>query len=182
MQLTQVQLAWKGAGRLILEEKEKLLREGLLYPTAGLHSPRHLHGDLLLSHNPHLSLAEMHSEPFGASAGGHRGMSPSIRRSSKMIASGVRKISRSFYGHGHQPQNADSAVYSAPSSPKVNRRRRMTTVAGNSPLLTPPPDTRERRNSACSGHRPLYRQVCRCFSLPLGALTFITICNQNIES
>ena len=33
----------------------------------------------------------------------------------------------------------------------------MTTVAGNSPLLTPPPEQRERRNSACSGHRPLYR-------------------------
>ena len=172
MQLIQVQLAWKGAGRLILEEKEKLLREGLLYPTAGLHSPRHLHGDLLLSHNPHLSLAEMHSEPFAASAGGHsRGMSPSIRRSSKMIASGVRKISRSFYlggghGHGHSNHDAADAVCSAPSSPKVNRRRRMTTVAGNSPLLTPPPDTRERRNSACSGHRPLYRQVTsRRFSL-----------------
>ena len=35
-------------------------------------------------------------------------------------------------------------------------------MAGNSPLLTPPPpesasEQRTRRNSACSGHRPLYR-------------------------
>ena len=127
--MTQVQLAWKGAGRLILEEREKLLREGLLYSTAGLSSPRHHghgHGDgnHLLSHNPHLHLSEMHSEPLG-SHGGQRGVSPSIRRSSKMIASGVRKISRSFYlggGHSHGHHNHDSvgAVNSAPSSPKVS--------------------------------------------------------------
>ena len=73
----QVQLAWKGAGRLILEEKEKLLREGQLYPTAGglPYSPHH--GDnRLLSHNPHLNLSETHSDPFAAV--GHR-VSPSIR-------------------------------------------------------------------------------------------------------
>ena len=76
---SQVQLAWKGAGRLILEEKEKLLREGQLYQTAGLSSPGHHvpHGTHLLSHNPHLNLSESHSEPFAAAVG-HR-VSPSIR-------------------------------------------------------------------------------------------------------
>jgi len=64
-----IQLSWKGAGRFILEDKDKLANE-------------------------HGTLTETYSEPLGAKAG----LSPSLRRQSRIIASGVRRLSRSFYG------------------------------------------------------------------------------------
>jgi hypothetical protein len=158
-----VQLAWKGGGRLILEEKEKLSVGG------------YYHSDLLYANNPHLNLSECRSEPM------HLGgkVSPRIRRSSKMIASGVRRISRSFYGgggHGHQHQDSSqlsvhhNVMTPTQPSPKPTRQRRMTTAAAG--ILAEPPlpsprglspaattqdcDKRMRRNSACSGF--VYRQ------------------------
>ncbi len=140
-----VQLAWKGAGRLVLEEREKLLREGQLHQ---LEVPQHL------------NICETHSDPMGAHGGGGGGshfglagkMSPRIRRSSKIIASGVRRISRSFYGSDHHEQQqkqqfqqhqqhhggslgvpgaAAAGIPQPPLSPQPRRQkqRRVTTAA-----------------------------------------------------
>ena len=51
-----IQLSWKGAGRFILEDKDKLANE-------------------------HGTLSETYSEPLGANAG----LSPSLRRHSRYI-------------------------------------------------------------------------------------------------
>ncbi len=107
-----VQLGWKGGGRLILEEREKLLREG-----------GHLHLDV--PPNSHLHICETHSDPL-ALAGK---MSPRIRRSSKMIASGVRRLSRSFYGNdGATSSSATGSSY---------KQRRMTTASGSVMSVSP---------------------------------------------
>ena len=116
-----VQLAWKGAGRLILEEKEKLLREGQLHMDFG-------------HHNSHLNVCETHSEPLGGGFGMAGKVSPRIRRSSKIIASGVRRISRSFYGgdssssHVHVNLNVPHGVPA-----RRPKQRRVTTAAAMSP-------------------------------------------------
>ena len=120
-----VQLAWKGAGRLILEEKEKLLREGQLHMDLG-------------HHNPHLNVCETHSDPIGGLSMAGK-VSPRIRRSSKIIASGVRRISRSFYGgesssssssHG-SGMNLNVPGHGVPS--RRPKQRRVTTAAAMSP-------------------------------------------------
>ena len=131
-----VQLAWKGAGRLILEKKEKLLRDGQFF--------------LDVPGNSHLNVCETQSDPLsGLHLAGK--VSPRLRRSSKMIASGVRRISRSFYGgdNSNSSSNSSSAWnLSAPHphggdlharglSPagKGQKQRRMTTASAN---LSPP--------------------------------------------
>ena len=121
-----VQLAWKGAGRLILEEKEKLLREGQLY--------------LDVPHNAHLTICETHSDPLGGHH--HQGglhlsgkVSPRIRRSSKIIASGMRRFSRSLYGGDHSTTNAPQSSQTNLSIPHAYtpqhrpKQRRVTTAA-----------------------------------------------------
>ncbi len=165
-----VQLSWKGAGRLILEEKERLLRNGQLY-----------HLDHLYANNPHLNLSEMHSEPLGGLGGK---MSPRIRRSSKLIASGVRKISRSFYNSGGGGDRGHHHVAGDVSPrPAASRQRRMTTAAGGgflTPEMGPSPTaassrslrlspslTRPRRNSTCGTHlSPAHGYAARAKTAP----------------
>jgi len=71
-----IQLSWKAAGRFILEEKDKLANE-------------------------HGLLTETYSEPVQPGTG----LSPSLRRHSRMIASSVRRISRSFYSASNETLN-----------------------------------------------------------------------------
>eukprot|EP00095_Tigriopus_kingsejongensis_P008940 snap_masked-scaffold199_size265817-processed-gene-1.12 protein:Tk08940 transcript:snap_masked-scaffold199_size265817-processed-gene-1.12-mRNA-1 annotation:"1-phosphatidylinositol -bisphosphate phosphodiesterase epsilon-1-like" len=122
-----IQLAWKGAGRLILEQKEKLLKEGQFF--------------LDVPSNPHLNVCETQSDPLSGLALAGK-VSPRLRRSSKIIASGVRRISRSFYGNdsSHHSQSNNNPL--GMSRPQILRpkpkQRRMTTVAAGSPTLSPP--------------------------------------------
>ena len=119
-----VQLAWKGSGRLILEEREKLLRQGQIQLSA---DPSH----------SHLNVCETQSDPLGGLAIAGK-MSPRIRRSSKIIASGVRRLSRSFYGADSNlsvasPSLGGSSQQLSPPGlyqQRQSRQRRVTTAAG----------------------------------------------------
>lgn len=140
-----VQLAWKGAGRLILEEKEKLLKEGQFY--------------LDVPNNPHLNVCETQSDPLSGLALAGK-VSPRLRRSSKIIASGVRRISRSFYGSDANQSHSNNPL--GMNKPQILRpkpkQRRMTTVAAGGDLTHASALPSDMAGSAGPGRTPSRRR------------------------
>ena len=101
-----VTLSWKGAGRLVLEEKSRpvLMTSHSLHPNA-FETAYHL--------SAHASVCETQSDPIGGlsrlAPGGVTStkMSPNLRRHSRNIVSNVRKFSRSLYGGSSTSQSVE---------------------------------------------------------------------------
>ena len=114
-----VTLSWKGAGRLVLEEKQRTNVATTLHPNA-FENAYHL--------SQHPNVCETQSDPAGGSSrlspatSATSKMSPNLRRHSRNIVSNVRKFSRSFYG-GTTASNSSSSVETSTFSSKIEVSR-----------------------------------------------------------
>ena len=96
-----VTLSWKGAGRVVLEEKP---RGGNSATSSSTLHPNVFENAL------HANVCETMSEPVGrlSPVAVTSKMSPSLRRHSRNIVSNVRKFSRSFYGGSTMSSSSSS--------------------------------------------------------------------------
>jgi hypothetical protein len=113
-----VTLSWKGAGRLVLEEKHRTNVATSLHPNA-FENAHHL--------THHANVCETQSDPVGGSSrlspstSSTSKMSPNLRRHSRNIVSNVRKFSRSFYGG--TPSSSSSSLSVDTFSTKIEVSR-----------------------------------------------------------
>ena len=109
-----VTLSWKGAGRLVLEEKQRGNASSVSSSASTLH-PNVFENAL------HANVCETMSEPVGrlSPVTVTSKMSPNLRRHSRNIVSNVRKFSRSFYGGSTTSSSASSGLTTVTSSISV---------------------------------------------------------------
>ena len=96
-----VTLSWKGAGRLVLEEKQQ--QRGVAGNASTTTSSLHPN---IFENTLHANVCETQSEPIGRLSPvtpSASKMSPNLRRHSRNLVSNVRKFSRSFYGGSPRP-------------------------------------------------------------------------------